>query len=107
MPLSLNKYLLFFLILFSRTGIYSQTISPAKVRSLTVDDGLPQGFITGMVQDEQGFIWLSTSDGLARYDGRNVKVFYHDAADSNSLLTNVILRLSIDKENNIWIQHNN
>ena len=107
MPLSLNKYILLFLILFSRTEIYSQMISPDKVRSLTVDDGLPQGFITGMVQDEQGFIWLSTSDGLARYDGRNVKVFYHDASDSNSLSTNVIAHLIIDKENNIWIQHEN
>ena len=78
-----------------------------KIRSLTVDDGLPQGFITGMVQDEQGFIWLSTSDGLARYDGRNIKVFYHDASDSNSISTNVINHLFIDKENDIWIQHSN
>jgi len=31
--------------------------------TLTIDDGLPQGFITGMVQDKQGFIWLSTNGG--------------------------------------------
>lgn len=107
MSLSLNKYLLFLLILFSRTGIYSQMIPQDKVRSLTVDDGLPQGFITGMVQDRQGFMWLCTSDGIARYDGKNIKVFYHDVTDSNSLGSNVISHLYIDKENNIWIQQNN
>jgi len=107
MPLSLKKYLLFFLLLFSGTGIYSQTISSDKVRSLTVDDGLPQGFITGIVQDQQGFMWLSTLDGLARYDGRNIKVWHHDATDSNSIATNVVTGLYVDRENNLWLVHEN
>src|SRR5665213_3657715 len=107
MPLPFTKYLLFGLLLFSGTSIYSQTIPPDKVQSLTVDDGLPQGFITGIVQDQQGFIWLSTLDGLARYDGRNIKVWHHDAIDSNSIATNVVTGLYVDRENNLWLVHEN
>jgi ligand-binding sensor domain-containing protein len=70
--------------------MYGQMIPASKIRSVTVDDGLPQGFITGMVQDKQGLIWLSTNAGLARYDGKNIKVFYHDNQDSNLLSTNII-----------------
>jgi ligand-binding sensor domain-containing protein len=40
--------------------------------------GLPQGFIAGLVQDEQGFIWMATRDGLCRYDGNRFKVFRLD-----------------------------
>jgi signal transduction histidine kinase/DNA-binding response OmpR family regulator/ligand-binding sensor domain-containing protein len=103
----LSKISLLLLLLLFSLKLHAQVIKPDKIRSLTVDDGLPQGFITGMVQDKQGFMWLSTNDGLARYDGKEVKVFYHDGTNSNSLSTNVISHLSIDKENDIWIQHNN
>jgi ligand-binding sensor domain-containing protein len=44
-------------------------------RTLTTANGLPNSKVTGMVQDRAGFIWIATLDGLARYDGRQVKVF--------------------------------
>jgi hypothetical protein len=50
---------------------------------------------------------MGTLDGLARYDGRSFKVFYHDGADSTSLTSSVIRYISIDRKNNIWIQYNN
>ncbi|MBA2331132.1 MAG: response regulator, partial [Flavisolibacter sp.] len=56
----------------------------------TVEDGLPQSFVSGILQDQLGFIWVSTSDGLARYDGRSFKIFYKDP---NSFPSNVIYRM--------------
>ena len=97
----------FIAVLLLQFSVGAQIISSTRIRSLTIDDGLPQGFITGFVQDEHGFIWLSTRDGLARYDGKSVKVFYHNSEDSNSLTSSVIRYLSIDKKNNIWIQYDN
>src|SRR5512145_2572578 len=38
-------------------------------------DGLPSAVITGMVQDETGFIWIGTDGGLVRYDGREMRVW--------------------------------
>ncbi|GAB2522475.1 hypothetical protein GCM10027085_10860 [Spirosoma aerophilum] len=45
-----------------------------------------------MVQDREGFIWIGTADGLARYDGRQFSVFRH-REQPNTLLENNISRL--------------
>src|SRR4051794_8677010 len=88
-------------------SIYSsataQLVPPDKVRSLTTDDGLPQGFVTGFVQDAKGFIWISTQDGFARYDGHNVKTFSHDEANPASLSSNIIESAILDHENHVWL----
>ncbi len=34
----------------------------------TVDDGLPDNMIQGLVQDDDGIFWISTNDGLSRFD---------------------------------------
>ena len=44
-------------------------------RHLTVDDGLPHTDATGILQDEKGFIWISTYAGLNRFDGYEIKNF--------------------------------
>ncbi|MCB9295183.1 MAG: hypothetical protein H6559_18985 [Lewinellaceae bacterium] len=42
---------------------------------LNEDNGLPGNYVSAAVADEQGFIWLTTANGLARFDGSEVKVF--------------------------------
>ncbi len=78
-----------------------------SVKSLTVEDGLPQGFINGLVQDNQGFIWMGTREGLARYDGKSIKVYRSDPKDSTTLAANVLTTIYADRENNIWIIYEN
>jgi signal transduction histidine kinase/DNA-binding response OmpR family regulator len=77
------------------------------VQSLTVDDGLPQGYINGIVQDKQGFIWMGTLDGLAKYDGRSIKVFKNNPNDSTSLASTVLETIYRDREDRIWIIYGN
>jgi signal transduction histidine kinase/CheY-like chemotaxis protein/AraC-like DNA-binding protein/ligand-binding sensor domain-containing protein len=93
----------------SNTSSLLSTAKPGSmaVQSITVDDGLPQGFINSIVQDNQGFIWMSTMDGLARYDGRSIKVFKNNPNDSTSLAASVLTTIAIDRENNIWIVYGN
>lgn len=45
--------------------------SPLSFTNYTVDDGLPTNTINQILQDCRGFIWLATSQGLARFDGTN------------------------------------
>lgn len=71
--------------------------------TLDAGNGLPQGFVTGIVQDRQGFIWLGTRGGLVRYDGYTCRVFKNDPLDSNSLASDIIFALQLDRENRIWI----
>ncbi|MBE7170787.1 MAG: response regulator [Williamsia sp.] len=71
---------------------------------LTTKDGLPQSFVSGMVQDKQGFVWIGTRNGLARYDGRHFKVFQHKEGDTSTLQSNVITAMKMDAHNRIWIR---
>ncbi len=84
---------------------YSQVLqSESPIRTLTVNDGLPQGQVRGMVQDKQGFIWIA-SEGLSRYDGRSFINYFHILGDSASLADNDIRRLQIDDRDNLWIMY--
>ncbi|MEO5582848.1 MAG: two-component regulator propeller domain-containing protein [Saprospiraceae bacterium] len=64
------------------------------------------GPVTTVVQDHVGFIWLGTTDGLNRFDGKNFTVFRNIPGDSNSLSNNLINDLHVDSINNIWIATN-
>lgn len=72
-----------------------------------VEDGLPQSFISALAQDADGFLWIGTRDGLARYDGREFLVFHQDKTDSTGLSSNVITRLYLDPQNLLWVMHAN
>ncbi|MBK8191713.1 MAG: response regulator [Lewinellaceae bacterium] len=47
----------------------------AFARRYGIEEGLPHRQVNSLLQDRQGFIWASTSAGLARFDGRRFKVF--------------------------------
>ncbi|WP_164972605.1 hybrid sensor histidine kinase/response regulator transcription factor [Lacibacter luteus] len=71
----------------------------------TVEDGLPQNFISGIMQDSDGFIWLSTMDGLSRYDGRGFKNIRYNPKDTNGLFANVINNIGRFRNNTITIHY--
>jgi len=103
-----TKYcvLLSFLILFLSSQTYSQNYIPdnkAQFKHLTYENGLLGSYIYCFMQDSKGFMWISTVDGLHRYDGRKFKVFRHSSDDVNSIGANNSFALYEDKAGNIWI----
>jgi len=94
----LNFFLLFFL--FGLQIFFSQNI-----RHLSVDEGLPQSFVSALEQDDDGFVWIGTRNGLSRYDGRNFKTFQHHFNDNNSLASNTVDYLRKNRENGLWIKY--
>ena len=74
-----------------------------RFRHLTIDDGLSQDIVTSIVQDDRGFMWIGTEDGLNRYDGVSVKVYKHDPRNPNSLSSNFINRLLVDHRGHLWV----
>ena len=71
---------------------------------LTMRDGLPQSTIRSIVQDQAGFMWFGTVEGLARFDGYECKVFRHDPEDPHSLSGNHITAMvGDDGRGGLWI----
>lgn len=69
---------------------------------LTVNDGLPSNVVYKTVQDRDGFVWIGTQDGLARYDSVGFRVFRHNPTDPRSLVSNDIAVLLIDRDGVLW-----
>ena len=72
-------------------GSFSQQ-APA-FKSLTSEDGLSNGFVTCIYQDEQGFMWFGTAHGLNRYDGYEFRSWYSEVDNANSMCHDVIWTL--------------
>ena len=69
--------------------------------SWTADAGLPQNIITGIQQTRDGFLWIATLDGLARFDGVRFAVF--NKASTPGILTNRFTTLYADRQGELWL----
>src|SRR4029078_10690795 len=86
------RFTFFTIILFNLFAIkngYSQQGQILNFEKLTINDGLSQGFVYNISQDDKGFMWFCTPDGLNRYDGYHFKIYRHDDADSFSISSNL------------------
>ena len=59
--------------------------------------------ITALAQDDFGFIWIGTDDGLKRWDGYRIRDFRHDSHNPNSLSDNYVIALSKDRSGKLWV----
>jgi PAS domain S-box-containing protein len=70
---------------------------------ISSSQGLSQVRVSDIVQDDQGFIWFGTWNGLNRYDGYNFRVFKHDPERQESLSGVFIYSLFKDRAGTIWV----
>jgi len=88
-------YLLMLIDTLAQNKIDFQTIS--------IPEGLSSPNATCVYQDRFGYIWISTEDGLNRYDGSKIKIFRNDPDDPNSLYSNSVSAITEDHEGYLWI----
>lgn len=74
-----------FLVLLAITAKSQPHHRPIRFTNYTIKDGLPSNIVNHVMEDSHGFIWMGTSQGLARFDGRNFKVYRHSRNDSTSM----------------------
>ncbi|MCK8495380.1 ATP-binding protein [Spirosoma sp. RP8] len=70
---------------------------------ITDRQGLPQSFVPSVVQDQTGFIWVATRDGLCRYDGQHFRVFQPDPDGHPSISFTGLEDLFLDYRGRLWI----
>ncbi len=77
--------------------------SKITTESINVRHGLSSNSIRDIIQDDSGYLWLATADGINIYDGYNVSVFKSIPGDSTSLPSNDVFRFYKDKQGTMWI----
>jgi len=70
---------------------------------LTATDGLSSNNVLSICQDQYGFLWIATNDGLNRFDGYDFEVFKHQPGDTTSLPSNELNIVSVDREGVLWV----
>jgi signal transduction histidine kinase/ligand-binding sensor domain-containing protein len=90
----LPSLLLFFFLSTLVRGEY-------RFQTWNTENGLPQNSVNSIAQTPDGYIWLTTFDGLARFDGIRFKVFRKQ--DTPELPTNRLTTLFVDDDSRLWI----
>ena len=69
----------------------------------SITNGFSGNTITCVYRDKRGFLWVGTTEGLNRFDGRDVKVFTHNRNNPHSISNNYIQSITEDNDGNIWL----
>src|SRR4051812_15889420 len=64
---------------------------PVHFNFLSIKDGMPEGTVTALLQDKEGYIWVGTQKGLVRYDGYTPKVYDFGIKKSYGITVNKLL----------------
>jgi signal transduction histidine kinase/streptogramin lyase len=71
----------------------------------TTENGLSLNSVNDLYFDNQGFLWITTADGLQRFDGYRFRTFKHDALNKKSISENSITAVYEDMDGNLWVSH--
>lgn len=99
----MNIYKILLLLLFytyASVALYAQAYL-FDVEHINVEEGLPDRRVLNILQDQKGFIWVSTAGAVSRYDGYNFKSY---SADFLGIKGNASVKFAVDQQNNLWYQ---
>src|SRR5688500_16316837 len=70
---------------------------------LTNASGLASDAVSAVVQDQEGFIWIGSINGLQRYDGNKFITFRNNRNNPSTIPNDNIKKLFIDKKGRLWV----
>jgi len=105
-PLTNLFYCLLLLILVfpAKSNIQDYRYRKAfKVQRLSLEQGLASSVVQDIIQDQQGYIWVATEDGLSRFDSYEFKNYRHDHKNKFSLHENWLVSLAEEPGKGVWV----
>jgi ligand-binding sensor domain-containing protein/serine phosphatase RsbU (regulator of sigma subunit) len=97
-----NLYrIIYMLVLFLSGIVFAQSKFSTDI--ISVRDGLSSNLIRDIIQDQYGYIWIATNDGVNIYDGYQIKVLKNIPGDTTSLPDNNTYNLWEDTRGTVWI----
>ena len=96
----LRSALLWFMCLLA-TATWSQDIANLGHQSWSTENGLPQSSVHQIFQASDGYIWIATEGGAARFDGATFKIFNRETTDA--FTSDDICCFAQDMHGALWI----
>ncbi|HET9824464.1 MAG TPA: histidine kinase [Chitinophagaceae bacterium] len=91
----MSQHALFILLFVGHASFCTaQSLEQNNFRLYTTREGLSNNSVTGIAQDGDGYIWISTNHGLNRFDGTNFKQFLH-SDKTNPIPDNAIFSIGM------------
>ncbi len=81
-----------------------KSIDQYVVTSWTLEDGLPQNAGQAIVQTSDGYLWIGTQEGLARFDGQRFRIF--DSRNTSGFTNHFVNTLYESRDSTLWIGTN-
>ncbi len=78
-----------------------EVLNGPKIARFGAEHGLSK-YMSDLAIDRQGYVWVATIDGLARYDGTGFRHWRHQPGQADSLPVNNVLSVAVDVENHVW-----
>jgi len=97
----MKKLLLMFFFLLSLKA--ASQFPSGRILHYTRKEGLSYGAVNSILQDNKGFMWFATGDGLNRFDGVDFKIFKYDPEQQFSLPSNYVQKIFKDSHGKFWI----
>jgi len=82
-------------------GDPGQALTQYRIDSWQTEQGLPLNTVQSLLQTRDGYLWVGTGGGLARFDG--VRFTSFDPSDLPEIAAQPIFGLMEDREGNLWI----
>jgi ligand-binding sensor domain-containing protein/serine phosphatase RsbU (regulator of sigma subunit) len=94
----IRQLFIFCILVLLPLSVLQAQIIPFKNYTVRDDMGLPSNYVSDIVQDHKGYIWMATDIGLAKFDGYSFETFTIE----HGLSDNIINCLTVDKNGKIW-----
>jgi signal transduction histidine kinase/ligand-binding sensor domain-containing protein len=95
------KKIILIVFVFCFTSLSAQFKRPF-FNTISVENGLPEGYVLSSLQDKLGYLWFGTQNGLVRYDGYATKLYPIPDDDGKPISTPSISNLFEDKHGVLW-----
>ena len=95
-----NIILIYFLLISLTNKVNSQ--HQALFEHITTEQGLSSQKVGDIIQDELGFMWFATQNGLNKFDGYSITIYKNDPQNSSSISSDDLSSIS-ESNGKLWI----
>lgn len=98
-----SSVLFFLLLMMCSVTSSAGALHRLRFDRFSINQGLPSTGVMTVYQTQNGYIWIGTANGLARFDGRHMRTFTNSPDDLQTLTHSRVFSLFEDREKYLWV----